>query len=137
MTKVTSINARNGQTIVDGAMEKLMAYAAELGLGVKQEGRWQYYRDGSALQLKLQFVVGGEQGVEDKIRTTFELYARSYGLEPRDFGAVITSRGKQYKLIGFNTKARKFPYLMEEVATGEKIRFSEMAKERIIAARGK
>ena len=137
MAKVTKITAKNGQELVDGAMEKLAAYAAELGLGVKQEGRWQYYRDGSALQLKLQFVVGGEAGVEEKEREKFDLYARSFGLEPQDFGAVITSRGKQYKLIGFNTKARKFPYLMEEVATGEKIRFSDMAKERIIAARKK
>lgn len=133
--QVTKITASNGQDIVDGAMEKLAAYAAELGLGVKQEGRWQYYRDGSALQMKLQFVVGGEQGVEDKEREKFDLYARSFGLEPRDYHAIVPHRGKKYKLVGFNTKARKFPYLMEEVGTGERIRFSDFAKAAIIAAR--
>lgn len=137
VAKITKITAHNGESIVEGALEKLAAYAAELGLGVKQEGRWQYYRDGSTLQVKLQFIVGGEQGVADKERAKFDLYASLFGLEPQDFGAVIMSRGKQYKLIGFNTKARKYPYLMEDVATGDQIRFADMAKERIIAARKK
>lgn len=137
MAQITKITAKNGEAIVEGALEKLAAYAAELGLGVKQEGRWQYYRDGSTLQVKLQFIVGGEQGVEDKERATFDLYARMFGLEPQDFGAEIVSQGKRYKLIGFNTKARKYPFLMEEIATGNKIRFAEMAKDRIIAARKK
>lgn len=135
MAQVTKITAKNGESIVEGAMEKLAAYAAELGLGVKQEGRWQYYRDGSALQLKLMFVVGGDQGVADKEREKFDLYARSFGLEPRDYHAIVSHRGKKYKLVGFNTKAHKFPYLMEEVESGEKIRFSDFAKAAIIAAR--
>lgn len=137
MAQITKITAKNGDAIVDGALEKLAAYAAELGLGVKQEGRWMYYRDGSTLQVKLQFIVGGEAGIEDKERATFDLYARSYGLEAQDFGAEITSQGKRYKLVGFNTKARKYPFLMQEIATGQKIRFAEMAKDRIIAARKK
>jgi hypothetical protein len=133
--KITKIDAKNGGKIVDGALEKLAEYASELGLGVKQEGRWQYYHDGSTLQVKLQFIVGGDEGVEEKEREKFALYASYYGLEAQDYGAVVISNGKFYKLIGFNTKARKFPYLMAEVTTGEKIRFSEMAKDRIIAAR--
>lgn len=137
MKQVTKITAATGKPIVEGALEKLNQYAAELGLAVKQEGKWQYFRDGSALQLKIQFVVGGDQGLEDKERDTFNIYAWRYGLEEQDYGAVIESRGKKYKLIGFNTKARKFPYLMQDVRTGEKIRFTEMAKERIIAARKK
>lgn len=137
MTKVTNINARSGQTIVDGAMEKLAAYAAELGLAVDQKGRWAYYRDGSTLDLRVTFVVGGAEGLEEKEKTTFALYARSYGLEATDYGNVIKSSGKDYKLVGFNTKARRYPFLMEEVATGKRIRFGEMAKDRIIAARGK
>lgn len=137
MTKVTNINARNGQQIVDGAMEKLAAYAAELGLAVAPKGNWVYYRDGTTLEMRLQFVVGGNDGLEEKEKTSFALYSRSYGLEPGDFHAVIKSSGKDYKLVGFNTKARRYPFLMEEVATGKRIRFGEMAKDRIIAARGK
>lgn len=137
MAKITNINARNGQTIVDGALEKLAAYAAELGLGVEQKGRWTYYRDGKTLELKLSFVVGGEEGLEDKQKQEFALMAFYFGLEAQDYGAVIESRGKKYKLIGINRRARRFPFLMEEVGTGEKIRFGEMAKDRIIAQRGK
>jgi len=137
MKPVTQITARTGQPIVDGALEKLAQYAAELGLAVKQEGRWSYYRDGTTLQLKIQFVVGGEAGLEDKARTEFELLAWRYNLNAEDFGAIVTSRGRKFKLIGFNTKARRYPYLFEDLSNGDKIRFSDMAYAQIIAARGK
>jgi len=136
MTKITKITAKNGGDIVDGALEKLAAYAAELGLGVKQEGKWAYYRDGSTLQVKLQFIVGGEEGIEEKARAEFNTYARYYGLEPQDFGAIITSRGNQYKLIGFNTRrGAKYPYRCVDLATDREVSFTDMAKHTIIAAR--
>lgn len=121
---------------MDGALEKLAAYAAELGLGVKQEGKWMYYRDGSTLQVKLQFIVGGEEGIEEKARAEFDTFATYYGLEPQDFGAIITSRGKQYKLVGINTRrGAKYPYRFTEVGTDKEVSFTDVVEHAIIAAR--
>lgn len=136
MAKVTKITARNGGEIVEGALEKLAAYAAELGLGVKQAGKWTYYRDGQSLELKIQFVVGGDEGIEERARADFNTFATYYGLEPQDFGAIITHRGKEYKLIGINTRrGAKYPYRFTEVSTGKEVSFTDMAKHAIIAAR--
>lgn len=136
MAKVAKITSKNGDEIIDGAIAKLEAYAKSLGLAVAREGRWKYDRAGSYMDVTLRFTVGGEEGVEAKQRADFEMFARYYGLENSDFGAVITSRGKQYKLIGLNTRrGAKYPYRCIEVGTDKVVSFTDMAKHSIIAAR--
>ena len=136
MAKVKSITARNGGEIVDGAIEKLAAYAKSLGLGVEQSGKWKYFRDGSALEVTLKFTVGGEEGIEAAQRKHFETFARYYGLENSDFGNQFTNRGTTYKVVGFNTHRRsKYPYRCIDIATGKEVGFSELTKHAIIAGR--
>jgi hypothetical protein len=135
-TQITHLTFKNGAEVVDGALEKLAEYAATLGLGVKQEGKWGLYRDGKTIEMKIRFVVGGEAGIEAKQRELFNTFAKYYDLEESDFGAIITSKGKQYKLIGFNTHRRaKYPYRFVEIATGKEVSFTDLAKNTIIAAR--
>jgi hypothetical protein len=135
-THITHLTFKNGAEVVDGALEKLAEYAATLGLGVKQEGKWGLFRDGKTMELKIRFVVGGEEGIEAKQRESFNDFAKYYDLEPGDFGAIITSRGKQYKLIGFNTHRRaKYPYRFIEIGSGKEVSFTDLVKHSVIAAR--
>ena len=139
MTKQFSeLTLRNGDIVVKGALEKLQAFAEELGLSVAQEGRWMVDRNGKYLNLKVQFVVGGEEGVEEKARNEFALWAKYYGLEASDYGAIITIGGKKYKLTKINSRRGvKYPYECDAVDGGKGIRLPEVYKHEIIAARSK
>jgi hypothetical protein len=124
--------------VVKGALEKLTAYAEELGLAVKQEGRWLYDRDGKYLNLKIQFTVGGEAALADKERDEFEMVARWHGLLATDYGAVMTIKGKRYRLTRINTRRNvRYPFECESVDGGRGIRLPEVYKHEIIAARTK
>jgi len=137
MTKITNIDARSGTQVVKGAIEKLQAYAEELGLAVKQEGRWVYDRNGKYLNLKLQFVVGGTSGQEDQAREEFKRNAFWYGLEEQDYGAILNIRGTRYKLVRINTRAKRYPFECERVGGGTGIRLPDVYKHEILAARSK
>lgn len=68
---------------------------------------------------KFQFAQVTEDGAMTKERQDFESYAGSYGLDPDDFGAEFTTfRGDTYRIIGLNTRARKYPIVAEKVGNG-------------------
>lgn len=49
--------------------------------------------------------------VNSKEKTNFDLYGKSYGFEPEDFGAAFKLRGESYEIIGLTPRSRKFPVL--------------------------
>ena len=54
----------------------------------------------------------------DVEKTQFEqnvsLY-KSYGLSKCDYGKIFIADGKKYRLVGFKTKARKNPFVIEDI----------------------
>lgn len=138
MAQVTNITAKSGQVVVEGAMEKLAAYAAELGLGVEKKGSWKYDRQGTYLELSVKFIVGGDEGKEDLARDEFGRYAKYYGLEASDYGAIITLKGTKYKLSKINLRRGvKYPLECEGLNGGRGIRLPAEYKDIIIAQRKK
>lgn len=45
----------------------------------------------------------------------FNIYARSSGLEASDFGKVFEYAGKTLKIVGYNTRAKKYPISVEDM----------------------
>jgi len=46
-----------------------------------------------------------------------------YGFKKEDFGKNFTHFGETYKVIGLNTKAKKFPIYGERIKDGKKFKF--------------
>lgn len=59
-----------------------------------------------------------EDHAEDGDRAEFELHAALFGLESSDFGRQFTSRGKNFKLVGFKPRNRKYPVIGLDGAGG-------------------
>ena len=59
---------------------------------------------------------------EESERMLFEKYCACYGLHPSDYKRTFEMCGQIYRLIGFDTKARKYCYVVENIASGEKMR---------------
>ena len=52
-------------------------------------------------------------------QVSFETYCRDFGFSPNDYGAEYISNGKVMKFIGFNPRARKYPYLVRDLSDGK------------------
>lgn len=46
-------------------------------------------------------------------------YAGHRGVGPDDFGRIFNAWGKEYRLTGYRTRAKQYPYLVEEIKTGK------------------
>lgn len=136
MKQVTSFNRTNCADVEKHMMAVLEAEAAKMGLAVQREGRGKFSSDSFRFEIK--FICGGEQGAEDKAREEFGMWARYYGLEAQDYGAIITIRGTKYKLVKINSRRGvKYPFECERVDGGNGIRLPDVYKHEILAARGK
>ena len=56
----------------------------------------------------------------------FKRLCNMFGKKPEDYGKTFTSNGKVLKLVGFNTRARKYPFVGEEVGTGRRYKFMKV-----------
>ena len=80
------------------------------------------------LDVNVSFVIGGQDtqiktnNSVDTERREFEALCHRYGFEPSEYGRKIrTQGGKEYRLIGFNTRAPKNPCkLIDENNIGAK-----------------
>ena len=121
-TKVTEFTRANCSQVEKGALEALAVYAESLGLTVTRDGTGTFARDGQWFQFKVRFIVGGEQGAENQERKNFAMLAYRYGLKEHHFGQEFRHSGRRYRLIGINGRARKNPFNIEDVETGQKYR---------------
>lgn len=58
------------------------------------------------------------KGSKSKAAQNYEYYAATLKLKP--LGSVITLRGHQYVIIGFNPRKQRFPVQVERKSTGTK-----------------
>jgi hypothetical protein len=59
---------------------------------------------------------------DDVLKKEFEQNCSAVGLYPEDYGQTFTQQGKQWRIIGIDLKKRKYPIIIEEVATGRTCR---------------
>lgn len=134
MTKITNI----GKAELIGMRSRIEAALEQLGqeLGVTfKTGNGSY--GGNTGMLKLDIKVDDPE-IQTKARQEeFNQYCSWFDLEPRHFGVTFrANRGIEYKVVGLNLKgrSRKYPIIVQEVATGKEICFSDMAVAAIKAA---
>lgn len=57
--------------------------------------------------------------------TAFKMYANILGLKPEDLGREFGANGKRYRLTGYSTTKRKFPFVAECLTDGKEYGFTE------------
>lgn len=72
--------------------------------------------DQDTATIKLEVKVKGAKSQSEK---DLALYADHYGL---DVSKIGNDQGKSFSLIGYNSKARKYPFEMQDLATGQTYR---------------
>jgi hypothetical protein len=65
-----------------------------------------------------------------KYEVNYKHYEKSLNLPP--LGTVFKLDGEPHKIIGFNTRSRKYPIMGEEVNTGKKYKFSVEAIRNLV-----
>jgi uncharacterized protein YktA (UPF0223 family) len=74
--------------------------------------------DQDVATFKLEVKVKGAKSQSEK---ALDLYADHYGL---DVSKIAKEQGKSFALIGYNYKASKYPFEMQDLATGKKYKTS-------------
>lgn len=71
----------------------------------------------------------------DAGRQDFSRYARNYGLEPGDYGAIVQINRSRYKVIGIKTGRPRYPFEIECMGTGKHYKGPRDLASQIIAGR--
>jgi len=74
---------------------------------------------------KLELGVVGSDGVtSSKEAESYKVNAGLFGLDPNWLGETFTANGKTFKVIGLNTRAKKYPVVVQEVGSDGRYKFS-------------
>jgi hypothetical protein len=111
----------------------LQAVADKHGVSIKPAGG---VVGDISMKLKFEVTVKDEAAVEALARSTFNVMAHAYGLEPRHFGTIIQSGGKRLQLVGIEVSRIKYPIKMKNVDTGVVALYTDAVVPRIKLARG-
>lgn len=120
MKKITEINQKLCKQIRAAAEVALIGPMEEIGLKLKF-GSGSF--DSSQFTLKISFILADA----DPQKETFIRTAEQFGVKPEDHGRVITLGRVEYRLVGVNLKAFRFPFVCERVTDGKKFRMQEKA----------
>ncbi len=75
----------------------------------------------------------GDNGENIGEKTAFERDAQLFGFKPEHYGKVFTSpQGGQYRLTGFNYRARSMPIQAKRVSDGAAFKFPGTMKDLIL-----
>lgn len=76
-------------------------------------------------EVKFRMVVSTltETGEKQQDEDNFVLHAPHSGFEAEDFGKDFTSRGRQFKIVGWNNRRYKYPLKAKEVFSGKIVCF--------------
>lgn len=74
-------------------------------------------------------------GVEDAGKQALRLAGHYYGLSEADYGAVFTSQGRRFKLIGVKPSRPKYPLQCESLGDGRVFKFGTHVVPMIVAQR--
>lgn len=84
---------------------------------------------GDRFQLKITStpVNANEQGINlnDPAVQAYQQYAARYGWNPDAIGGTFDYAGEQYRLTGYNDRAKKYPFTADRVRDGKGYKFPE------------
>jgi len=109
MASITSIDreaCRHIRQLLDALMPQL---EASTGLKIKV-GSARFTPENVTFKLEMA-TVAKDGTVESKEARAFKLHAKSYHLDPEDFGKTFESRGHKYTICGLASRSYKFPIL--------------------------
>lgn len=134
---ITKFDKKTCESFAAEIEAALKEIAAKHGLSVARDGG---KFTGAEYVSHMKFTVNDVSAREDSERKIWNANCTYLGLFPTDYGAVFTSRinakDETFSACGF-TSSRKFPIEARNVATGQKLRFSETVRDKIVAARQK
>lgn len=120
MKKFTEINRKNCKEIRVAAAAALISSMEEIGLKIKF-GTGSF--DSSQFTVKVSFILADANPEKD----LFERTAEQFGLVAEDHGRLIMVNRTEYRLVGVNLKASRFPFICERVKDGKRFRMEEEA----------
>lgn len=88
-------------------------------------GSGSYSATNATVKLEIATIAASGE-VITKEASAFKNYAKSYGLDPSDFGKKFTTGSDTYEICGLKTKAYKMPILGKR-ADGKIFKFNELA----------
>lgn len=65
-------------------------------------------------------------GGKSKEQMQFESSCHLYNLKPDDYGKEVEVDSKKYILVGLNTRAPKYPYVIQDITSGNTYRASNI-----------
>lgn len=89
--------------------------------------------DNSEATLKLVIKIDDPKVQEISNQHKFNMYCRSFGLRPEDYGSTIVTAGKRITLVGILPKRIKYPFQMRD-ENGKVMLYTDVVVERIRAA---
>lgn len=104
--KITSINRTVLRELRSELDEALQAALSKRGLS-GEVGNIRF--TSTTFSAKLEVAIGGD--AEEAERTLFNQQCRRYGFQSEDYGKYFNIGGKEYKLIGFKSRAKKYPII--------------------------
>ena len=122
------LEIRVAMNIALGYVEKKFGIVIEVG-GAS------YGQHDATFKVKLSIL--DEAGDSKADKSNFMSYALHRGFDTADFGRDFTSKGRQFKIVGWNRRARKYPVIVKEIATGDAWHFSVSAILRALGKAGK
>jgi hypothetical protein len=115
--KIQTINRPSCKLIRAAIDENLAEICEELGL--KMEHRSGSFDD-NQFTAKISFILADADPAKDE----FEMWAKTYGVAPTDYGRVLKIGTTTYRLTGINTKAPKYPFLAVRESDEGKFKFT-------------
>lgn len=121
MEKITE---KEGTKLMDGAMKLLKDYCAEHGVALEPNGRFTYNNDMIRFKVTFNRISSAGTVVETSSEKSYKLYAQLSRYALPDLGSDFRHNGKVYKVVGWSSRARKFPVIAVDAA-GNRWKFSE------------
>jgi hypothetical protein len=117
--KIDSFDRTNLRLISADLEAAIAPVAAKYGITLSYKGA-RFLEDNATFKIEAATI--GVSGVANtRERDNFKLYASMYDLKDTDLDREITYAGKQYIIIGLNTRRSKYPIVAKRVADGKTI----------------
>jgi len=117
--KITVINKTTANQLSTAVVAELVAFRFKGGVM------------GASLVMKIEAAIVNEDGsAETEFAAAFKRYVDEHGIPLEALGKKFPHGNKQFILRGYNPSAPKFPWVAENVATGEMHRLTKGGVER-------
>lgn len=111
--KIIEFGRPECRTVREAVREALKSVEEEFEVDIEfGNGRFSSGSFGFKIDINTRDENGEKQNAKEK---EFKLYAKSFGLEPDDFGKTFNDRGKLYTIVGIKPRSYKVPVLAKNL----------------------